>query len=109
MGGRLAVERTWQGKLVWVEGGRSMFFRSAPELLHLLQSAAAAEAYERLLVRDSWFPGPWGTGDCTPHFLFVLPKRKRAVHGPKEKGALRDPTCTARVQVGGCGPLGSVR
>ncbi len=23
--------------------------------------------------------------ECTPHFLFVLPKRKRAVHGPKEK------------------------
>ena len=28
---------------------------------------------------------------CTPHFSFVLPKEKRAVHGPKRKalGALR--------------------
>ena len=25
--------------------------------------------------------------DSTPHFLFVLPKRKRAAAGPKEKGA----------------------
>mgnify|MGYP001144522952 CR=1 FL=1 len=24
---------------------------------------------------------------CTPHFSFVLPKEKRAVHGPKEKTA----------------------
>ena len=28
---------------------------------------------------------------CTPHFSFVLPKEKRAVHGPKEKGAKRAP------------------
>ena len=25
---------------------------------------------------------------CTPHFSFVVPKEKRAVHGPKRKNAL---------------------
>ena len=29
--------------------------------------------------------------ECTPHFLFVLPKRKRAVHGPKEKTLRTEP------------------
>ena len=36
---------TWQGELTWIEEKRSVIFRSALELLHLLESAAAGEAY----------------------------------------------------------------
>ena len=35
-------------------------------------------------------PPPIVGETSTPHFLFVLPKRKRAVDGPKEKGAFPD-------------------
>ena len=36
---------------------------------------------------DEFCPYCHGETGSTPHFLFVLPKRKRAVDGPKEKGA----------------------
>ena len=43
--------------------------------------------------RPRWCLLPQGAGPagCTPHFSFVVPKEKRAVHGPKRKalGALR--------------------
>ena len=39
---------TWQGELIWIEVGKSVFFRSALELLHLLETAVAAEPYEKM-------------------------------------------------------------
>ena len=38
---------------------------------------------------------------CTPHFSFVLPKEKRAVHGPKRKALARSGAVALRATGGG--------
>lgn len=39
---------TWQGEVLWVEKKKRVIFRSALELLYLLETATAAESYEKM-------------------------------------------------------------
>ena len=45
--------------------------------------------------------GGWSSGDAPPIFFSILWKRKRAVHGPKEKGAKRAPVQWPSARDGG--------
>ena len=60
-------------------------------------AASSGVELRSALPEKGWAAGGWPRGcllpqgacpaGCTPHFSFVVPKEKRAVHGPKEKTA----------------------
>ena len=39
---------TWQGSVVWAEGNQKQYFRSAVELLKLMDSALAKDVFEKI-------------------------------------------------------------